>query len=278
MGRERIVGGLAGAAAALAACPALAGGPGELYQWTDAHGVVRYTPQLERIPAAQLPHTLVIRRDGPGGAVVSFAFGQAPPLRAAAAPAPPAPPAERYAIELEAQSLSAWVRPLDRLQLLAGRRLYRTRVELDGRSWERLRLGFFPGLDEARAALARVAPQFPGAWIDRADSAERAASRAGAIASDDADPPGAGGEAPGWVLQLAARAVDDDLRGLTRLELLDRHHLYRTVSDEDGETWERLRLGFFPSRESALAVLRELEGSHPDARVARVAPEEALAH
>jgi len=139
--------------------------------------------------------------------------------------------------------------------------------------WERLRLGFFPTLEQARAARARVAPHFPDAWIDRAKSEDQTAALEGPIpVTGWAAAPGPGPNA--YVLQLGARAAHEGLRALTRLELLDRHHLYRSTVERDGETWERLRLGFFPSRESAEAVLRELGGSHPDAWVARVDPDE----
>lgn len=215
---QRVMPGLAGLLAALAAGPARAQAPGDLYQWTDAGGVVRYTAHLERIPESALASTLVIRRAGPDGAVLSFRWGEAPgaesaPVVAASSsgspgnagmPAPPEPPtltegAEDSAPAAEAPSFDEWIGSLDRLHPLEGGRLYRTRVALDGRGWERLRLGVFPSLAEARAALARLAPHFPGAWIDRAGSADRAAVTA------------AGGlprTTGGWVVQLAARPLE----------------------------------------------------------------------
>lgn len=301
MASKGIVSGLAGVATALVAVSVGAEVPATLYQWTDTDGVVRYTAHLERVPRASLGRTLVIRGGADGAGALASRWGEdpgpatspvagetaqasavaepAPATRAGVASAPPFAPlpqpenADTYAIQLESQSLSDWVRPLDRLRLLEGRRLYRTTVEVDGQQWERLRLGFFATLERARAAQARVAPHFPDAWIDRAGIAEREAALEGAIASTGRFvAPGPGSSA--YVLQLGARAGYEGLRALTRLELLERHRLYRSTVELDGETVERLRLGFFPTRESAEAVLRELGGSHPDAWVARVEPGE----
>jgi hypothetical protein len=149
--------------------------------------------------------------------------------------------------------LSRWLVPLERSGLLAERHLSRSTAEVGGRLWERLRLGPFATPAEARAARARLGPDFAGAWIDRE---------------------GAGA----WALQLAALPLDEGLRSLTRLELLPRHRLYRSTLEEDGETWERLRLGFFDTHAEAERVLHELAPGYPDARVAAVgAPERAAA-
>ena len=66
--------------------------------------------------------------------------------------------------------------PLPRLDLPDGYRLFRTTFENDGRVWERVRVGFFPTLANARAMRSRLEPRFPGAWIDRVPGAQRIAS------------------------------------------------------------------------------------------------------
>jgi hypothetical protein len=301
-----------------------------LYQWIDATGAVRYTPELARIPLAALPEALVLRRDPSSGAIVAFRWGESQPLARAAAPpettvsAPsreraeleftaarrtesaassrvgervlPTPldePPEKlvagdsgpplYAIQLRATSLSAWLQPLQRSGLLAGHRLYRTRAEVEGQTWERLRLGFYATPVEARAALTRLQTSFPGAWVDRIDAAER-----GIAARAEIRPPSelTWGGAPvsvrpeaghGYAIQLDAWLLDEGLRALTRLELVDRHRLYRTTVAVDGAVWERLRLGFFPKLEDARAVLGALARSFPDAWIARVQPDERIA-
>ncbi len=78
-----------------------------LYQWTDAAGVVRYTPELERIPPAVLPGVLVLRRDPFSGAIAAFRWGETEPLAPSAAPpeiAAPAPARDLARLELPAKT------------------------------------------------------------------------------------------------------------------------------------------------------------------------------
>ncbi len=106
----------------------------------------------------------------------------APPPPAPKAPTDPAP-LYAYVIQLRATQQSAVSPPLPRLDLPDGYRLFRTTFEKDGRVWERVRVGFFPTLADARAMRSRLEPRFPGAWIDRVPGAQRIAS------SGMADPP-----------------------------------------------------------------------------------------
>ncbi len=46
---------------------------------------------------------------------------------------------------------------------------------MNGALWERLRLGFFPTLEDARAVLRDLERSFPDAWIARVDPDERIA-------------------------------------------------------------------------------------------------------
>ncbi|MDJ0852710.1 MAG: hypothetical protein QNK04_30440 [Myxococcota bacterium] len=288
----------------------------ELYQWTDDEGVVRYTAHRERLPRAALSRAVRIRRDPATGVVSTQPLGAgplvaaqpdpsllevaaarqpesslpdvaaAPPGRepaaqpaATAASSPPASVArESWAIQLDVRPVSPWLRPLDALGLLEGHRLYRVTRQVEGQAWQRLRLGFFATPGEAQSALARVERHFPGAWIDRVDAAELAASEAQRI-----ERPGRAdvtrerswrhGE-QGYAVQLLASPADDRLRALTRLELLGRHQLFRSTVEEDGEIWERLALGFFPSADAAEAVRRQLVETYPEARVERARPPE----
>ena len=136
---------------------------------------------------------------------------------------------------------------------------------------------------EARAALTRLQTSFPGAWVDRIDAAERGIAARAEIRPPSeltwgGAPVSVGPEAgPGYAIQLDAWLLDEGLRALTRLELVDRHRLYRTTVAVDGAVWERLRLGFFPKLEDARAVLGALARSFPDAWIARVEPDEQIA-
>jgi hypothetical protein len=51
-------------------------------------------------------------------------------------------------------------------------------------------------------------------------------------------------------------------------------HLYVSETRVDGQTWHRLRLGFFPSEESAAAALEGLQERFPRAWIGRAEPEE----
>jgi hypothetical protein len=100
-----------------------------------------------RIAAAVLGAALLA---GPGSA-------QTPPSEGA--------PQPRYAIQLRAIPASEDPGQLPALAPPPGTQFYWTSVERGGQSWHRLRLGDFPTLAAARAALALVADEFPGAWI-----------------------------------------------------------------------------------------------------------------
>jgi hypothetical protein len=193
----------------LAAASSRAGGATSLYQWTDEDGVIRYTPDRAHIPAsrrgsavhieptpsfsdaiadAQVPAAREAPRPSPpapGSTIgrrdtVSAPPQPAPRPAATARPAPETPPdpAPRYVyvIQLRATRQSAVSPPLPRLDLPDGYRLFRTTFEKDGRVWERVRVGFFATLADARAMRSRLEPRFPGAWIDRVRGAQRIAS------------------------------------------------------------------------------------------------------
>jgi hypothetical protein len=259
-------------------------GAGPVYGWRDPQGVVRYSTRLDRVPESARAEAVRLYRD-PGTGVARVAPLQPRPLLAgppapedvdvAAAPPPrPAPPpapararpeprpaaAEGWAIQLEAHALSEWLRPLEALGLLDQHRLYHTAAEIGGEPWERTRLGLFASLGDARAALARLAPHFPDAWIDAAGAVERTlVSEGGAVPV----------ATPAWTLQLGARPVGARVRALARLELLEGHRLYRRTVVADGVVWERLRLGDFARIEDARAALQALRSSYPDAWIDR---------
>ncbi len=230
----------------------------------------------------------------PSGEVASLPPVSAPPVPTAAArtsdsalppvsaaePLPtvgPAPGEARggWAIRLAATPVSSWLRPLEALRLLEGHRLYRVTRQVGDEGWERLRLGFFASAAQASAVRGWLEPHFPGAWVDRVDARELAESERGTIQLPErlanATPaPTRPDDSSHYAVQLRASPVDERLRALTRLELLDRHRLLRDTVEADGEVWERLAIGFFPSRKAAEAELERLVASSPEARVERV--------
>ena len=241
--------------------PALAVGhadePLRIFEWTDARGVVRYTPHLDRIPHG-LFTTVVVMESGED--VRAFAYigsvhgrpvlrseppvdgavrkvvvmGPAPlearvapleveatpldresPAASAAAPIEGAPvptvgpgPGENRCSAPRIGERTRWLSPLERLELLQAHRLYGTRVEVEGRVWQRLRLGFFPSLTAARSVQSRLEPSFPGAWIVRVSEAERQASETTALAQIDGEALSAPG-AISYAIQLGALPLRD---------------------------------------------------------------------
>jgi hypothetical protein len=101
-----------------------------------------------------------------------------------------------------------WLSPLEHLELLQAHRLYGTRVEVDGRVWQRLRLGFFPSLTAARSVQSRLEPSFPDAWIVPVSEAERQALETTALAQANEQAPSASGAAS-YAIQLGALLLDD---------------------------------------------------------------------
>ena len=63
------------------------------------------------------------------------------------------------------------------LVMAADHKVYFTTVQLDGKTWYRIRLGFFDSKESAAAQLEKVKQQYPTAWIDRASEAEISAHR-----------------------------------------------------------------------------------------------------
>jgi len=61
---------------------------------------------------------------------------------------------------------------LESLAAGSGVKPYVSEAAVDGQTWYRLRIGFFGTEQEARAALATLLPQFPRAWVGRAEAAE----------------------------------------------------------------------------------------------------------
>ena len=69
------------------------------------------------------------------------------------------------------------------LVVAAGHKVYFTTVQLDGKTWYRVRLGFFDSKKTAAAQLATVKQKYPGAWVDRASDAEISTHRPAVVAA-----------------------------------------------------------------------------------------------
>jgi hypothetical protein len=98
--------------------------------------------------------------------------------------------------------------PLPDLPALRGRRVYVATVEEGGRSWQRLRLGFFRELSEAEAAAAQLDAAFPGAFVVEVTRREIQLSEQSALA------PGAG-PAPAAAPDQVNELMDEAQRAMT---------------------------------------------------------------
>ena len=104
------------------------------------------------------------------GAAFPGTLRHAPPAGAAAAREFP------YAINLASSTQPFTAAELPELDILADYRVYTTEFEKDGRTWYRLRLGFFSGKQAAESVLQGITPYFPGAWVTQVSAEERAES------------------------------------------------------------------------------------------------------
>ncbi len=62
------------------------------------------------------------------------------------------------------------------LDILLSYRIYTTQFDKDGKTWNRLRLGFFSTRQDAETVLEKLLPYFPGAWATPVSTEERADS------------------------------------------------------------------------------------------------------
>lgn len=87
------------------------------------------------------------------------------PEKAATGPAQVKERDYHYAINLASSTEAMTAVALPALEELLAYRLYTTTFIKDGRTWNRLRLGFFTNKTEAAEVLRKLQSYFPGAWI-----------------------------------------------------------------------------------------------------------------
>jgi hypothetical protein len=118
--------------------------------------------------------------------VPAGAAGALPPAAAGSAAAAARAPSDRapltrvrapaatadYIVNLASQREPFAPATLDSLVSASASKPYVSETTVDGQTWYRLRIGFFGTEQEARAALAPLLPQFPRAWVGRAEAAE----------------------------------------------------------------------------------------------------------
>ncbi len=81
-----------------------------------------------------------------------------------------------YAINLASSLQTFTAAELPELDILLTYRLYTTQFDKDGKTWNRLRLGFFSDKQDAETVLEQLMPYFPGAWVTPVSPDERTES------------------------------------------------------------------------------------------------------
>ncbi|MGB5474492.1 MAG: SPOR domain-containing protein, partial [Gammaproteobacteria bacterium] len=81
-----------------------------------------------------------------------------------------------YAINLASSIQTFTAAELPNLDILLTYRVYTTQFDKDGKTWNRLRLGFFSTRQDAETVLEKLLPYFPGAWATPVSIEEREGS------------------------------------------------------------------------------------------------------
>jgi len=80
-----------------------------------------------------------------------------------------------------------------------------------------------------------------------------------------------------YVLNLASQPKQFSRAGVPDVPLFRRYRLYSYAFRKDGQTWYRLRLGFFETEAAAREIKKALPRDYADAWIARAGPEERRA-
>ena len=116
-----------------------------------------------------------------------------------------APP--RYVINLESSLRYPATADIPAMTLAEGQKLFITEAEIDGKTWYRMRVGYFDSAETASAVLRDIRGQYPGAWIDRDTTAGTAVEQIAVASEPAADlEPIADGES-GQLMADAKRAM-----------------------------------------------------------------------
>ena len=100
---------------------------------------------------------------------------------------------ENFVVNLASYRRPPTVADLPSKAIAGDRHIFYTEVDIDGSTWFRLRLGDFESSEEAQRALASLAADYPGAWIEQPDpaatSVDLTALQVAATASVPSDTP-----------------------------------------------------------------------------------------
>lgn len=88
-----------------------------------------------------------------------------------------------YAINLASSNRQFTTDDLPKLEVVHAYRVYTASFVKDGKTWNRLRLGFFGSLSEANTVLDELKPHYPDAWIAEVAAGERLNSSGAVLAT-----------------------------------------------------------------------------------------------
>ena len=169
------------------------------------------------------------------------------------------------------------------LPALRDHRLYVESYKKGGKTWHRLRLGFFRKAAHATKLQSALEKHFPGNWVTKASEAERAASAKSRILLPGervVRQPKVDVSYP-YAIQLMLSGRPVDPARLPNLPIFRDYRLYVSHSVKNGKDRYALRLGFFRTSKIAADYQIALNDAFPGNWVLRVDKDEregSLAH
>jgi tetratricopeptide (TPR) repeat protein len=163
-------------------------------------------------------------------------------------------PQTHYVINLQSEQRPFATADMPQLDI-AGTQVFVTEAIIEGARWYRLRVGYFGSAQEAARVLASVRAQYPGAWIDRAETDQ--AGTATLSATSPAPLPSATQRTVTEPAAVAddrvARLMDDARRAMTAGEVSRAVQIYTKVLQLPPNDYQ-------PDAQEYLALARERNG------------------
>lgn len=156
-----------------------------------------------------------------------------------------------YVINLESSQRPPATADMPKVALPKDKRVFVTEVAIDGATWYRTRVGTYASAEAAAQALSELRAQYPGAWIDRADSGSQASIKAAPVqAATVAPSPAAASDATS---EKAAELMNEARRAMTAGEISRAVQLYTKVLQMPPNEHQ-------PDAQEFLALARERNG------------------
>ncbi len=170
-----------------------------------------------------------------------------------------APALPKYVINLESSLRPPATADMPTLKLPGKNEVFVTQATIDGRTWYRIRVGYFDTADQAAQTLRQLRGQFPTAWIDRAgadpDPVAAVSAPAAERSVDPVAPEGASSEIPATVEPVSeiAQLMQEARRLMMTGELSRAIQIYTKVLQQPPNEYQR-------DAQEYLALARERNG------------------